>query len=78
MLKMKPKCEKCEAGLSHMDVAYVCSYECTFCESCTHAMSAICPNCQGELLRRPRRATQPAAVVAGQVKRKLGSLFGGN
>ncbi|WP_370584686.1 DUF1272 domain-containing protein [Oculatella sp. LEGE 06141] len=36
-------------------MAYICSYECTFCDHCTTAMNAICPNCSGELVRRPRR-----------------------
>ncbi|HKY91172.1 MAG TPA: DUF1272 domain-containing protein [Nevskiaceae bacterium] len=76
MLKMKPQCEKCSTPLSAMDTAFICSYECTFCASCTDAMGAVCPNCQGELLRRPKRAKGPAAVVAGQVKRKLGGLLG--
>ena len=32
----------------------------TFCASCTHAMKATCPNCGGELMRRPRRRPTPA------------------
>lgn len=35
----------------------ICSYECTFCSRCTEEMSSICPNCGGELIRRPRRTT---------------------
>ncbi|MFP6757106.1 MAG: DUF1272 domain-containing protein [Alphaproteobacteria bacterium] len=43
-----------------MSEAYICSYECTFCASCTHAVKATCPNCQGELMRRPRRRPKSA------------------
>jgi len=76
MLKMKPACEKCGRELAHTQTAYICSYECTFCEACSEAMNAICPNCAGELIRRPRRENKPAEVVAGRVKRKLGALLG--
>ena len=60
MLEMKPQCEKCSADLGHEDEAYVCSYECTFCPECTHGMNDTCPNCGGELLRRPKRNPVPA------------------
>lgn len=54
-LQMKPDCEQCQAVLAHDSEAYICSYECTFCAACTQTMAATCPNCSGELLRRPRR-----------------------
>ena len=38
--------------------AYICSYECTWCGSCTKAMHHTCPNCGGELVKRPRRAKE--------------------
>ncbi|MFP6742951.1 MAG: DUF1272 domain-containing protein [Alphaproteobacteria bacterium] len=57
-LEMREQCETCERALSHQDEAHICSYECTFCGDCTMAMSRICPNCGGELLRRPRRAAK--------------------
>ena len=71
MLKMKKHCEKCNASTDEKELAYICSYECTFCESCTQAMNAICPNCSGELLRRPRRLKKPLEVAATQIKTKL-------
>lgn len=55
MLEMKEACLKCDAALVQDGEAFICSYECTFCEPCTTAMEHICPNCGGELLRRPRR-----------------------
>jgi len=54
-LEMKPNCEKCNAQLDNLAEAYICSFECTFCLPCTEEMTARCPNCGGELLRRPCR-----------------------
>ncbi|MBI3710271.1 MAG: DUF1272 domain-containing protein [Proteobacteria bacterium] len=59
---MRAACEKCGATVPHEAAAYICSYECTFCSKCATAMGAKCPNCGGELLRRPRRLPkQPTA-----------------
>lgn len=57
-LEMRENCEKCQAGLGHLDEAFICSYECTFCGPCTTALQNVCPNCGGELLNRPRRAAK--------------------
>ena len=54
-LQMRTACEKCGGALAEGGVAYICTYECTFCQSCTEAMAVVCPNCGGELVRRPRR-----------------------
>lgn len=54
-LEMKTACEKCGEALSPSGEAHICSYECTFCASCAKQMSALCPNCGGELVPRPRR-----------------------
>ena len=54
-LEMRSACEKCGAGLGHEAEAYICSYECTFCQTCTEVLASRCPNCGGELLRRPGR-----------------------
>lgn len=56
-LQMKEACETCHAELGWQSAAYICSYECTFCEDCTTgAHTHTCPNCGGELVRRPKRA----------------------
>jgi hypothetical protein len=55
-LEMRTACERCERPLGHADAARICSYECTFCPACADAMEAVCPNCGGELVARPRRA----------------------
>ncbi|MEW6210584.1 MAG: DUF1272 domain-containing protein [Acidobacteriota bacterium] len=56
-LEMRKVCEKCNRELHSDGEAFICSYECTFCGDCTEKMSGICPNCGGELVRRPRRKT---------------------
>lgn len=53
-LEMKAACEKCGVKLEPRAVAFICTFECTFCSSCTSEMEGICPNCGGELVRRPR------------------------
>ena len=54
-LLMKANCERCQKVVGFGDEVYICSFECTWCQSCYHALGAICPNCQGELVRRPKR-----------------------
>ena len=58
---MRDGCEECGGRLLADGVAYVCSYECTFCPMCSSSMQYICSHCGGELVRRPRRAA-PAKV----------------
>ncbi|MEO6056567.1 MAG: DUF1272 domain-containing protein [Gemmatimonadales bacterium] len=53
---MRAQCEKCQTPLTIGDPAFICSHECTFCPACAMTMGQRCPNCQGELVRRPRRA----------------------
>ncbi len=53
---MRPVCERCQTGLAADGEAWICSFECTFCTGCAAGMQHICPNCGGELMRRPRRA----------------------
>ncbi|MGA5142922.1 DUF1272 domain-containing protein [Streptomyces azureus] len=50
-----------ETALSQASSGRICSYECTFCVSCSDAMGDTCPNCGGELVARPRRASAPTA-----------------
>jgi uncharacterized protein len=54
-LEMRAVCERCDAPLGHGDDARICSHECTFCPACAEAMQLVCPNCGGELVRRPTR-----------------------
>jgi hypothetical protein len=59
-LEMRANCERCRRPLPHDAHAFICSFECTFCAVCAVEMREICPNCGGELVRRPRRQ-RPAA-----------------
>ncbi|MGN6284724.1 MAG: DUF1272 domain-containing protein [Afipia sp.] len=62
MLKLKPNCECCDRDLPPDSVeARICTFECTFCSDCAdQALKGVCPNCSGELVRRPVR---PAAML---------------
>jgi hypothetical protein len=55
-LALKEACERCSAHLGFGDTAFICSYECTFCADCATQLDQVCPNCGGELVRRPRRS----------------------
>ncbi len=54
-LEMKTSCGQCQVSLDLAGIAYICSYECTFCETCSQGLSLVCPNCGGELVIRPCR-----------------------
>jgi hypothetical protein len=54
-LEMRAACERCGAALAANGHALICSYECTFCAACAEGLGYVCPNCGGELVRRPRR-----------------------
>jgi uncharacterized protein len=60
MLQLRPNCECCNADLAgDSDDAWICSFECTFCTRCTQeSLKGRCPNCGGELVRRPRRSPE--------------------
>ena len=57
MLALRPNCECCDKDLPPQSLdARICSFECTFCAACAEGVLAdTCPNCGGELVRRPRR-----------------------
>jgi hypothetical protein len=63
MLQLRPNCECCNRDLPNESTeARICTFECTFCSDCAETrLGNICPNCGGELVRRPRR---PAAALA--------------
>ncbi len=63
MLELRPNCECCDRDLPpDTTQAMICTFECTFCADCaTRVLKGRCPNCTGELVRRPVR---PAAALA--------------
>lgn len=70
MLELRPCCECCGTDLpGESAAAFICSFECTYCADCAqHTLQGRCPNCSGELVRRPARtgdalARHPATTV---------------
>jgi uncharacterized protein len=57
-LELRDACERCGVGLRVDGEAVICSFECTFCAACGDELGHVCPNCGGELVRRPRRITE--------------------
>ncbi|HWB21567.1 MAG TPA: DUF1272 domain-containing protein [Gaiellaceae bacterium] len=54
-LELRAECERCGGATPPGGEAFICSFECTFCAACATALEHVCPNCGGELVRRPRR-----------------------
>lgn len=70
----RDRCERCHAPLGLLAEAYLCSYECTFCPRCATSFHHACPNCSGELVRRPRRSLLGgAAKASGRVEERAGA-----
>ncbi len=71
MLELRPNCECCDKNLlPDATEAMICSFECTFCADCVaqRLPGHKCPNCGGELVRRPIRPAgklvkNPASTV---------------
>ncbi|MET0606695.1 MAG: DUF1272 domain-containing protein [Beijerinckiaceae bacterium] len=57
MLDLRPNCECCDRDLpASSREAMICTFECTFCAECAaDRFGGVCPNCGGELVRRPVR-----------------------
>lgn len=57
MLELKPTCEHCSKPLPNESTeAMICSYECTFCQTCVETvLKNVCPNCGGGFEKRPTR-----------------------
>jgi hypothetical protein len=64
VLELRPNCECCDRDLPPQSLeAFICTFECTFCRNCAvTVLKGVCPNCEGELVRRPVR---PEAGRAG-------------
>lgn len=56
-LELRPNCELCDRDLPPQSYdARICSNECTWCADCADTvLMNVCPNCGGELVRRPIR-----------------------
>lgn len=71
MLLLKPSCECCDKDLPPASAeAMICSFECTFCATCaTQVLAGRCPNCGGELIRRPIRPPEKLAKFPASTER---------
>ena len=71
MLKLKPNCECCNRDLApDSPDARICSFECTFCATCAEdVLKGECPNCGGELVRRPIRPASKLAQYPASTER---------
>jgi hypothetical protein len=71
VLKLRPSCECCDTDLPpEAENAVICSFECTFCLSCSQGkLFGICPNCGGELVRRPRRPASKLSKFPASTER---------
>ncbi|MBM4383209.1 MAG: DUF1272 domain-containing protein [Deltaproteobacteria bacterium] len=71
MLELRPGCERCDRDLPpESRDARICSFECTFCSDCADAkLGGACPNCGGELVRRPIRSAAKLAKFPASTKR---------
>lgn len=62
----REQCQSCGRAVAGGDVVFVCSFDCTFCAACAAPMEGRCPNCGGELARRPRRGEIPGPLGASE------------
>jgi hypothetical protein len=72
MLELRPNCECCDKDLPpEARDALICTFECTFCAECaaTRLAGGLCPNCGGELVRRPIRPAPMLAKYPASLKR---------
>ncbi len=71
MLTLKPSCECCDKDLPPQSLeAMICTFECTFCRDCVEQkLKGICPNCGGELVRRPVRPADRLAKYPASTDR---------
>ncbi len=73
MLEIRPNCELCDKDLPpHSSQALICSFECTFCYDCVSSqLHPACPNCGGNLVARPTRASTLLTKHPASTKRVL-------
>jgi uncharacterized protein len=74
MLELRPNCECCNKDLpADAADALICSFECTFCSECAgkRLPGGRCPNCGGELVRRPVRPAEKLARYPASTARVL-------
>ena len=77
-LEMRAQCERCQAGLGHGDLVFICSHECTFCpgwrwvSAAPTAAASWCAALAGPRSRMRRRGLALAAAVIGLIGARRG------
>jgi hypothetical protein len=73
MLQLRPNCECCDKDLPNGAAdAMMCTFECTFCAACAATkFGGRCPNCGGDLVKRPTRPERLLAKYPPAVERTL-------
>ncbi|WP_201376055.1 MULTISPECIES: DUF1272 domain-containing protein [Ktedonobacter] len=73
MLAMRPNCECCNRDLpADKEGAMICTFECTFCITCTQdILKGQCPNCGDELVCRPLRSSANLEQYPASTQRVL-------
>ncbi len=73
MLELRPNCECCDRDLPPDSAdAMICTFECTFCADCVErTLGRVCPNCGGDLVRRPVRPTAMLQKYPASTRRVL-------
>lgn len=73
IMELRPNCECCDRDLPPQSrEAFICTFECTFCRDCTdNVLQGICPNCKGELVRRPVRTEAMLVKYQASTIRKV-------
>jgi hypothetical protein len=71
MLDLRPNCECCDRDIAaDSPDAFICTFECTFCRDCVEkVLKHTCPNCGGELVRRPVRTPAMLLKYPGRKER---------
>ena len=71
MLELRPNCECCDKDLAPDSTeAYICTFECTFCEACANdKLGGQCPNCGGNFEPRPIRPLSKLDEYPASTKR---------
>lgn len=71
MLALRPNCECCDTDIAaDSPDAFICTFECTFCRTCKEGvLDHTCPNCGGNLERRPVRPAAKLLKFPGRKER---------
>ena len=62
-LEMKPNCEKCGYEFHKKSNAFICVQETTYCRECAENLYYVCPECNGELVVRPKAKADTKTIM---------------